>query len=42
MGWYCGVLQEGEMKAGLPVELLRRDDTVQTVAQAFQANIRSD
>jgi MOSC domain-containing protein YiiM len=36
-GWYCRVLQEGEVKAGLPVELLERSDSEETVAQAYQA-----
>jgi len=40
-GWYCRVLQEGEIQAGLPVELLTRSDTGQTVAQAFQIHLTS-
>jgi MOSC domain-containing protein YiiM len=35
-GWYCRVLQEGVIEAGLQVELVSRPDTEQTVAQAFQ------
>ena len=40
-GWYCRVLQEGEIEAGLPVELCSRSDTGQTVAQNFQAYLNS-
>ena len=35
-GWYCRVLQEGQIEAGLPVELHMRLDDEQTVAQAFR------
>lgn len=40
-GWYCRVLQEGEIQAGLPVELLTRPDAGQTVVQAFQVYLTS-
>ena len=36
-GWYCRVLEEGEIEAGLLVELLERPNLEQTVAQAYQA-----
>lgn len=36
IGWYCRVLQAGEIQAGLPVKLLERRDPGKTVAQTFQ------
>jgi MOSC domain-containing protein YiiM len=36
MGWYCRVLKEGEIETGLTVEMLKRDNPEQTVAQIFQ------
>ncbi len=41
-GWYCRVLQKGKIEAELPVKLLERSDTKQTVAQAFQALMTSE
>jgi len=38
-GWYCRVLQTGEIEAGLPVELLERSDDEQTVAKAYEEYI---
>ena len=38
-GWYCRVLQEGNIEVGLPVTLVSRRDTSQTVAQVFQTII---
>ena len=35
-GWYCRVLDAGEIEAGLPVELLERPHLEQTVAQAYR------
>ena len=40
-GWNCRVLQEGKIEAGLPVKLLERPDSKQTVARAFQAYLTS-
>lgn len=34
-GWYCRVLQPGEIEAGLPVELIERQNPGQTVAKAY-------
>lgn len=34
-GWYCRVLQSGEIEAGLPVEVLDQGYQGQTVAQVF-------
>ena len=36
-GWYCRVLQSGEIEAGMPVELLEQSATGETIAQSFQA-----
>ena len=38
-GWYCRVLEEGEIKAGMPVEFLERPQSAQTVAQAYQEHL---
>jgi MOSC domain-containing protein YiiM len=35
-GWYCRVLQAGEIEPGLPVALQERHHPEQTVAQAYQ------
>lgn len=35
-GWYCRVLQMGEIAPGLSVELIERPNSAQTVAQAFE------
>jgi MOSC domain-containing protein YiiM len=35
-GWYCRVLKQGKIEAGLSVKLLSRNENGQTVAQAFQ------
>lgn len=40
-GWYCRVLQEGEIQTGLQVERLSHPAAGQTVAQAFQAYLTS-
>jgi MOSC domain-containing protein YiiM len=34
-GWYCRVLEAGELEAGLPVKLLERCNPNQTVARSF-------
>jgi MOSC domain-containing protein YiiM len=36
MGWYCRVLQEGEIEAGLSVDLLEQPNLEQTVAKAYR------
>ena len=36
IGWYCRVLQEGNIEAGLPVELLERTSPKRTVVQVFR------
>jgi MOSC domain-containing protein YiiM len=41
-GWYCRVLQAGEIETGLPVELLERSQPGQTVAQVYQAYLAND
>jgi len=41
MGWYCRVLKEGEIEAGLAVEMLERDNLEQTVAQVFQEYLQA-
>jgi MOSC domain-containing protein YiiM len=38
-GWYCRVLQAGEIETGLPVTLLERSQPEQTVAQVYQASL---
>ncbi len=38
-GWYCRVLQEGEIEAGQLVDLLERPNSGQTVAKAYQEYI---
>ena len=40
-GWYCRVLREGEIEAGLPVNLLSRSGAEQTVEQTFQEYLTS-
>jgi MOSC domain-containing protein YiiM len=40
-GWYCRVLQGGQIEAGIPIELLWRPEDGQTVAQAFQVYLKS-
>jgi MOSC domain-containing protein YiiM len=37
MGWYCRVLQTGQIEPGLSVALVERPNPEQTVAQAFGA-----
>jgi MOSC domain-containing protein YiiM len=39
-GWYCRVLQSGEIEAGMPIELLEQSTSGETIAQAFQAYLR--
>jgi MOSC domain-containing protein YiiM len=35
-GWYCRVLQEGEIKNGLSVDLFERSNPGQTIAKAYK------
>jgi MOSC domain-containing protein YiiM len=41
MGWYCRVLSEGKIEAGLSVDLLERSNPEQTVARVFQEYLQS-
>ena len=41
-GWYCRVLQPGEIEAGLPVELIERQNPGQTVAKAYAEYIAKE
>ncbi len=38
-GWYCRVLQEGPIEAGLPVELLERPNPEQTIFLTYQETL---
>jgi len=40
MGWYCRVLKEGDVEAGISVDLLERPDREQTVAQVFHTYLK--
>jgi len=41
-GWYCRVLQEGEIEAGLSVKLLERSQPAQTIAQVYQDYLKQN
>ncbi|HBX69280.1 MAG TPA: MOSC domain-containing protein [Chloroflexi bacterium] len=41
-GWYCLVLQTGEIEAGMPIALLEQSVSGETVAQAFQKYLRQN
>jgi MOSC domain-containing protein YiiM len=41
-GWYCRVLKEGEIEAGLSIDLLERPNPGRTVAKTYQEYISND
>ena len=35
-GWYCRVLQNGEIEAGMPIQILEQSTSGETIAQSFK------